>query len=156
VEVIRKDLGWEGDHVEGVPPEYSYEKIECYMQGVRDYLKYIKRGYARTAHLTSIDIRKGRMDRETAEKLVAEYDGFRPASLDLFLQYLDITEEEFNEIAVSHAVAPWKPNLTMIPMAAPLPDMAQWDRTTQLVEKSPKTVITIQSGEEAVVEIAAS
>ena len=156
VEVIRKDLGWEGDRVEGVPPEYSYEKIECYMQGVRDYLKFIKRGYARTAHLTSIDIRKGRLDRETAQKLVAEYDGFRPASLDLFLQYLDITEEEFNEIALSHVVAPWKPNLTMIPMAAPLPDMAQWDRTTQLIEKSPKNVISVHSGDGAVVEIAAS
>ena len=28
-------LGWEGDQVEGMPPDiYNYEKIECYMQGV--------------------------------------------------------------------------------------------------------------------------
>jgi hypothetical protein len=26
-----------------VPDNYSYEKIECYMQGVRDYIKYIKK-----------------------------------------------------------------------------------------------------------------
>ena len=35
------------------------------MQGVRDYIKYLKRGYGRTAHLVSIDIRNGRIDRET-------------------------------------------------------------------------------------------
>ena len=33
VEVIETELGWEGDFVEGVPPEYSYEKIECAVQG---------------------------------------------------------------------------------------------------------------------------
>ncbi len=37
--------------VEGVPPEYDYEKIECFMQGVRDYIKYLKRGFGRTTHL---------------------------------------------------------------------------------------------------------
>ena len=42
-EIIKKELGWKGDEVENVPPEYDYEKIECYMQGVRDYIKYLKR-----------------------------------------------------------------------------------------------------------------
>ena len=65
-EVIARELGWEGDAVEGVPPGYDYEKIECSMQGVRDYLKFIKRGFARTTHLTSIDIRNGRLTREDA------------------------------------------------------------------------------------------
>ena len=53
----------EGRVVEGVPAGYDYEKIECSMQGVRDYLKFIKRGYAATTHLASIDIRNGRMTR---------------------------------------------------------------------------------------------
>ena len=48
VEIIKRELGWRGDEVEGIPPEYNYEKIECYMQGVRDYLKFIKRGFGRT------------------------------------------------------------------------------------------------------------
>ena len=51
--MIARELGWRGDEVEGVPPGYAYEKVECAMQGVRDYLKYIKRGFARTTHLTS-------------------------------------------------------------------------------------------------------
>jgi len=60
-EVISKELGWQGDEVEGMPPgKYSYEKIECYMQGVRDYLKYLKRGYSRVTQMTALDIRKSR------------------------------------------------------------------------------------------------
>ena len=41
--IIQEELGWKGDEVENVPPGYEYEKIECCMQGVRDYIKYIKR-----------------------------------------------------------------------------------------------------------------
>ena len=53
VEIIKRELDWREDVVEGVPSQYGYEKIECSMQGVRDYIKYLKRGYGRTAHLIS-------------------------------------------------------------------------------------------------------
>lgn len=106
VSIIQKELGWAGDEVEGIPPEYSYEKIECFMQGVRDYLKYLKRGFGRTAHLTSIDIRNGRLSREEAVRLVEEYDGKRPASLDLFLDFLGIDEEHLLSLVEAHVVAP--------------------------------------------------
>ena len=108
VEIIKKELGWQGDQVEGVPPQYDYEKIECAMQGVRDYIKYIKRGYARTTHLTSIDIRNDSgLDRETAMKLISEFEGKRPASLDKFLEYVGLSEIDFLEIAQGHNVDPW-------------------------------------------------
>jgi len=106
VQIIKRELGWEGDQVEGVPPEYDYEKIECFLQGVRDYIKYLKRGFGRTTHLASIDIRNGRKTREEAEELVAEFDGRRPAALDLFLDYLGITEKAFFELIEPHVVAP--------------------------------------------------
>lgn len=102
VAMIEHEFDWQGDFVEGVPPGYEYEKIECYMQGVRDYIKFIKRGYARTTHLTSIDIRNGRISRPEALKLVQEYEGQRPHALDLFLEYTGLSEVEFMEIAVSH------------------------------------------------------
>ena len=60
-EIIQRELGWKGDQVENVPPQYQYEKIECYMQGVRDYIKFIKRGYSRPSHLVAIDVRNDRM-----------------------------------------------------------------------------------------------
>ncbi len=107
VEVIKRELGWEGDEVEGVPPEYNYEKIEDMMQGVQDYLKYIKRGYGRMSHLASIDIRNGRLSREEAIGLLEKWEGRRPASLDVLLKWLQISEDEFYEIAKKHAVSPW-------------------------------------------------
>lgn len=132
VEIIKAELGWKEDAVEGIPGSYGYEKIECMMQGVRDYLKFLKRGFGRMTHLASIDIRNGRMTRDEALKLVAEFDGKRPASLDVFLDYLGIDEAEFLRMAIKNAVAPHKPDLPAIPRGAPLPDQPLWDRTPPL------------------------
>jgi len=108
VKLIKKELDWIGDTVEGVPPEYDYEKIECYMQGMRDYIKYLKRGFGRTAHLTSIDIRNGRLDRETALDLCKKFDGKKPVVLEIFLKTLKISEEEFMNIVSRHVVEPFE------------------------------------------------
>jgi hypothetical protein len=129
VAIIKEELGWREDVVEGVPEGYGYEKIECAMQGVRDYIKYLKRGYGRTAHLASIDIRNGRMDRETAAQLIAGHDGKRPASLDVFLEYVGIDEDRFMEIVAKHVVSPWQqPDLLQIESAAQLWDHQMWPR----------------------------
>lgn len=106
-QTIQKELDWQGDQVEGVPPQYPYEKIEYQLQGPRDYLKFIKRGYARTTHLTSIDIRNGRMTREEAVDLIKKYEGKRPPSLDYLLKILGINENEFRKIAVYNAIPPY-------------------------------------------------
>jgi N-acetyl sugar amidotransferase len=134
VEIIKTELGWKGDKVEGVPPEYDYEKIECFMQGVRDYLRYLKRGFGRTNHLVSIDIRNGRMSRDEGQKLVDQYDGHRPAALDLFLDILGIDEAKFMELVAPHVVEPHVlPTLDEIKQRstnqAPA-DFAKWPRIT--------------------------
>ena len=103
--VIRQELGWQGDEVENVPPGYEYEKIECYLQGVRDYIKFIKRGYTRPCHLASIDIRNHRLKRDQALAMIQAHEGKRPQSLSLFLEYIGLTEQEFMEIALSHQVS---------------------------------------------------
>ena len=89
-----------------MPPEYGFEKIECYMQGVRDYIKYIKRGYTRPSHLSAIDLRHDKITHEQALKNIDEYEGKRPPSLDIFLEYLGLSEDEFYEIASSHKISP--------------------------------------------------
>ena len=66
--IIEKELGWTGDEVENVPPEYKYEKIECYMQGVRDYIKYIRGGYSRPSHLSTIDLRNKVISKKSKRK----------------------------------------------------------------------------------------
>ncbi len=126
-EIIHRELGWQGDQVEGVPPEYPYEKIEYQLQGPRDYLKFIKRGYARTTHLTSIDIRNNRMTREQGAKLIEEYEGKKPASLDYLLNILGMSEKEWREIALSHTIPPYAHDFSKEKTEKPLWDMNLWD-----------------------------
>jgi N-acetyl sugar amidotransferase len=108
VEIIKKELDWKGEIVEGIPGNYDYEKIECIMQGVRDFIKFLKRGFGRTTHLASIDIRNGRMTREEGLELAKMYDGKRPKSLELFLKILNISEDEFYDIVSRHVIEPHK------------------------------------------------
>jgi N-acetyl sugar amidotransferase len=126
--VIADELGWKGDLVENVPEQYNYEKIECHMQGVRDYIKYIKRGYSRPTHLASIDIRQGRLDREEGLDMISKYEGKKPPSLEIFLEMVGITEDEFFEVTKSHSVSPWKLNIFEQEFSQKLPDFSTWTR----------------------------
>ena len=129
VDIIKRELDWRGQDVEGVPPQYDYEKIECTFQGMRDYAKFVKRGYGRTNHLATIDIRNGELGREEALALEAQYDGKRPASLDWFLNILQVTESEFYDILEKHQVHPWKFDPATVETGPVMHDMAQWDHT---------------------------
>lgn len=127
-DVIERELGWKGDQVENVPPQYSYEKIECYMQGVRDYIKYIKRGYSRPSHLVALDVRNGRMSKADGEHLIETYEGRRPPSLDLFLDFVGLSEKEFLEIAMSHQVSPYVHDPAKTQPGARTADFDRWSR----------------------------
>lgn len=128
VGILKEELGWKGDKVENVPGEYDYEKIECYMQGVRDYIKYIKRGYTRPTHLASIDIRHGRKTRDEGLAQLNEFEGKRPPSLDLFLDFIGLTEQEFQDIAESHMVSPHEHDRSIIQPGVKTPDFDVWSR----------------------------
>lgn len=128
-ELIMRELGWKGDQVEGMPPGlYDYEKIECAMQGMRDYIKWLKRGYGRVTQMTALDIRNGRMDKAEADRLVNEFEGKKPPSLEVFLEYLDISEAEFNQIVEKTVVAPHKPDFQVIQWGKRTPDFERWYR----------------------------
>ena len=124
--IIMDELDWRGDLVENVPEQYNYEKIECYMQGVRDYIKYLKRGYTRPTHLATLDIRHNRMTRNEGKKLIKEYEGKEPPSLDIFLKLVGITKEQFYEVTKKHAVSPWKISSVEHQLGAKLPDFSKW------------------------------
>jgi N-acetyl sugar amidotransferase len=128
-QLIMDKLGWKGDEVEGMPPGlYPYEKIECAMQGVRDYLKFLKRGYSRVTQMTALDIRNGRIEKAEAEKLIAEWEGKKPPSLELFLEFLDMSESEFNDIVGRLVVPPHKPEFQTVKWAKKTPDFDRWYR----------------------------
>lgn len=127
-EVIQRELGWQGDQVENVPPQYRYEKIECYMQGVRDYIKYIKRGYSRPSHLIALDVRNGRMAKEEGNQMVQDFEGRRPPSLDLFLDFVGLDEAQFMEIAMSHQVSPYVHDPAQTRPGQRMADHDRWSR----------------------------
>lgn len=126
--IIMNELGWEGDEVENVPPQYRYEKIECQMQGVRDYIKYIKRGYTRPSHLVAIDVRHGRMNLNEGQHLIEEYENRRPPSLDLFLDFVGLDENEFNKVAMEHGVSPYEHDPSAVREGARTHDFDRWSR----------------------------
>jgi N-acetyl sugar amidotransferase len=140
-EIIQRELGWQGEEVENVPPAYRYEKIECYMQGVRDYLKYIKRGYSRPTHLVAIDRRGDRLSTEEGEQLVNDYEGRRPPSLDLFLQFVGLSEKEFMEIAMSHQVSPYQHDPAATVPGRKTHDFDRWNRDGIMAREDANTLL---------------
>lgn len=136
-EVIKKELGWKADEVEGVPSDINThgEKIECFMQGTRDYIKFLKRGYARVAQINAFHVRNGRISAEEAASINQAYDGGKPHSLDLFLEYVGLTEDEFNQFVKGMAIPPHEPRFDLGTSAAKPWDFEQWYR-----EKNEETV----------------
>jgi len=129
-EIIKRELGWQIDELEGVPREINDhgEKIECFMQGSRDYIKFIKRGYSRVAQINAFHVRNGRMTTEEARKINTDFDGQRPPSLDVFLEYVGLTEAEFNEMVKATAIPPYSHDFSANKTAKPVWDTIQWYR----------------------------
>jgi hypothetical protein len=128
--LIRDELGWESDELEGIPRDLNThgEKIECFMQGTRDYIKFVKRGYGRAAQIAAFKARKGQISAEDAIVLSENHDGKRPPSLDLFLEYVGLTESEFQEIASGLSVHPYEHDFSDEESADELWDKNLWYR----------------------------
>ena len=75
----------------------QYDKLEDAANGTHDYLKYLKFGYGRATDDASTEIRHGRMTREEGIAMVEKHDHARPQDLDFFLEFLDISEDEFEK-----------------------------------------------------------
>ena len=128
--IIMDELGWEGDEMESAPSSVNkdFAKIECWMQGTRDYIKYLKRGYSRVTQIVNFEIREGRMSAEEGKRLIDKYDGNKPYSLELFLDYMNIDEDEFNQIVSKQIVPPHNPDIKKIPMGKKMSDFDDWYR----------------------------
>lgn len=73
-----------------------YSKLEDYhANGTHDYLKYLKFGYGRATDDASTMVRAGMISREEAISYVKRHDHVRPKDLDIWLEFVGMTEEEF-------------------------------------------------------------
>jgi hypothetical protein len=78
--------------------------------------------------MTALDVRNGVMKKDEADLLVEQFDGRKPASLTLLLEYLDLSEDEFNTIVKKTVVAPHEPDFLSIQPAKAPKDFGRWYR----------------------------
>jgi len=132
-EIIKKELDWQEDEVESLYPNtLSYDKVECMFTGIRDYIKFLKRGFSRITHRTTIDIKQGKMTRDEALGLINKYEKRKPKSLSVFLEYICMSEDEFNDICLKHVISPAKPiDPKTIPEGDKLWDQDLWFRDAE-------------------------
>ena len=77
----------------------KYASLDDQMDGFHFYLAFIKFGIARCTSDSAHEVRDGHLTREEAAALVKRFDGEFPRRwFKEFLEYLDITEEQFWEI----------------------------------------------------------
>ena len=78
--------------------------------------------------MTAFQVRNNRISTEEAKKIISEFDGLKPKSLDILLEYLQIDEKEFNNIISKMVVPPHKPNFETNKIAIEAEDFAEWYR----------------------------
>lgn len=81
----------------------NYENLDNHQTGIHDYFKFLKFGFGRATDIASHHIRRGRLTRQDALKLVRKHDGKFPWTylgkpLEEILDPLDLSVEEFTEI----------------------------------------------------------
>ena len=74
---------------------------DMHENGIHDYLKFIKFGYGRGTDHSNYDIRNGKMTRQEGVEMVKKYDHIKSSDLQRWLEYVGMTEKEFDHIADS-------------------------------------------------------
>jgi N-acetyl sugar amidotransferase len=100
---IAKKHGFATYHKEVEGSIVDYENLDNYQTGIHDYFKFLKFGFGRATDLACLHIRRGRLNREEALKLIKKHDGKFPweylgCSLEEILKDIDVSLEEFIEI----------------------------------------------------------
>ena len=77
----------------------KYASLDDKFDGYHYYLSYIKFGIGRTTSDVAHEIRDEKIDKEEGIELIKRYDGELPKKyFEEFLNYIDTTEEDFNEV----------------------------------------------------------
>jgi len=74
----------------------TYNDVDCYnYSDVHDYIKFLKFGYGKATDHACREIRLKRMSREEGVEIVKKFQEVKPRNLDLFLNWLGISERGF-------------------------------------------------------------
>ena len=78
----------------------NYENLDNMQTGIHDYFKFLKFGFGRATDLACLHVRRGRLTREDAVRMVRSYDGKFPwnyleGTLERILDEIDMSIEEF-------------------------------------------------------------
>jgi N-acetyl sugar amidotransferase len=81
----------------------NYENLDNVQTGIHDYFKFLKYGFGRASDLACMHVRRGRLTRDDAVKLVRMHDGKFPStylgySLDEVLEEIGMTLDEFHAV----------------------------------------------------------
>ena len=78
----------------------NYENLDNVQTGIHDYFKFLKYGFGRATDLACLHVRRGRLAREDAIRLVQMHDGKFPHEylgypIGDVLRDIDMTVDEF-------------------------------------------------------------
>jgi N-acetyl sugar amidotransferase len=81
----------------------NYENLDNHQTGIHDYFKFLKYGFGRATDIASLHVRRGRLDRDAALRLVRERDGKFPWTylgmpIEEILADLDLSTDDFIRI----------------------------------------------------------
>ncbi len=81
----------------------TYNDVDCWNYAdVHDYIKFLKHGYSKVFDHATREIRLGHMTREEAIQLVESYFDKKPKNLNLFLDWIGMTENAFHFVMDHH------------------------------------------------------
>jgi hypothetical protein len=95
------------DLYDWIPAEKSFDRTfrkisnldDMHENGIHDYMKFVKFGYGRGTDHANYDIRTGKMTRAEGVRMVLQYDHVKPSDLLRWLEYVSMTEDEFDALA---------------------------------------------------------
>jgi N-acetyl sugar amidotransferase len=94
LEFIKKELGWQ--EADPTDPDFNSktEHIDCRFAAIKEYMKFLKRGYGTNTEHACEKVRMGLITRGEALKAI-EKDATEPDNIGGFLEMMGLTKDEF-------------------------------------------------------------
>ncbi len=81
----------------------TYNDVDCWnYSDIHDYIKYVKHGYGKVVDHACREIRLNHMTRDDGAEFIKKYSKKSPKNLELFLDWIGMTENSFHYIIDQH------------------------------------------------------